>query len=191
MSEETALKLKQAKESLAAAGQELETLEREFLAVVAAQIPSHANELARKLAKQQADVTKGLGAEKVKDLRANIEEAALRATEDVAGAASRVKWEVPSNIYTVPNAHEVNAAMRSYLRRSVLPEFVTILKAAGFTIAGSTAGPSLGSLYSEEEVTAEARALGGALLAVAKAEQVLTKATEADNDATINELWGD
>ncbi|WP_369021750.1 hypothetical protein [Paenarthrobacter ureafaciens] len=191
MSEETALKFKEAKESLSVAKQALETRERAFLAAVAPQIPSHANELALRLAKQQPDITKGLGADRVKELRATIQAAALRASEDVAGANSQVQWETPTSIYTVPNAHEVHAAMRSYLRRNVAPEFIAILKEAGFTIPGSAAGPSLGSFYSEEDVTAEARDLGGALLALAKAEKAVTKAKEADDDATVNELWGD
>lgn len=191
MSEETALRLKEAEVSLSVAKQGLEVRKQEFLAAVAGQIPSHANELARKLAQQQPDTTKALGADGVKELRKSIEDAALRASEVVAGASSQVIWETPTNMYTIPNAHEVHSAMRGYLRQNVMQEFTMILQEKGFTIPRSATGPSLGSLYSEGEVITEARDLGSALLAFAKAEQAVATAKKADDDAAVNELWGD
>jgi|GEM_PF-4253376 len=191
MSEETALKLKEAEENRLAAGHELATRKEKFLVAIANEIPGRAAAVAKRRAHEQPEVTRGLGATRVQELRGMISSLAAKAAEDVVGAASLVDWPSTSR-NSVPTSHQVFAPVREYLMKKVAPEFIEAFEQYGFSTSGTRPDWMVASaLLAEEEVAADASALCKALLKQAKAESAVDEAKKADDEATVNDLRGD
>lgn len=191
MSEETALNLEKAEQARLATGQELATQKEKFLGAIANEIPGRAAAMAKKRAHAQPEVIKSLGSPRVQELRGMISSLAAQAAEDVAGAASLVDWPSTSR-NSIPTSHQVFAPVREYLMKKVAPAFIETFDQYGFSNSATRPDWVVASdLLAESELAAEARALCEALRGHAKAESAVDEAKKADDEATVNDLWGD
>lgn len=191
MTEESKLKVSQTAANRTAALDELKARKDEFLRTVALEIPSRAEAWAKETAHDQVPVTKRLGAEGVRAFRDSLGIISAKAAEDVAGAASLMTW--PSeNINSHPTSHQLFAVVREYLIAKVATEFVDLFEEQGFEVKGSRPTyTAANKLVTESNHTAETRALSQALRAASQATYDWEKAKEADDEATVNDLWGD
>lgn len=191
MTEESTLNVTQAEANRTVARDELKTRKDEFLRAVALEIPGRAETWAKETAHDQVPVTRGLGAEGVRAFRDSLGIISAKAAEDVAGAAGLMTW--PSeNINSHPTSHQLFAVVREYLTAKVAAEFVDLFEEQGFEVKGSRPTyTAANKLVSESNHAEEAKALSQALRAVSQATYDWEKAKEADDEATVNELWGE
>lgn len=195
MSEETALKLKDAEAHFSAMEKEATARKNELLAAVAERLPGHAKALAKRTAQSEPEVTKALGAEGNKELRSQLDNLASELAADVASAVSEVEWPKPSH-YSSMTPNDVRKALADFMRGHKMSRFAKVFKDHGFsTCDGNNRGAQSlvlpQSFFSEDEVSAEIKALGAALMAVAKAEMAVETAKKADDLAAVDDLWGD
>jgi hypothetical protein len=195
MSEETALKLKEAEAHFSAMEKDATARKNELLGAVAERLPAHAKDLAKRTAQSQAEATKALGAEGVKKLRKELDDMAEELAADVAGAVSEIRWPKPTT-YNPVTPNDVGTSLFNYMRGPKMNRMATVFKEHGFSIHDDNARGSQSlvlpqSLFSQDEISAEIKALGAALTAVMKAEKAVEAAKKADDLAAVDDLWGE
>ncbi|WP_259557795.1 hypothetical protein [Brachybacterium sillae] len=194
MSEETRAVLHRAEEELTSARDHARTIELELLHAIAAELPARAEELARKTAHSQPEVTKALGGDGVKKLRADLR---LKADELVAvlhGGVDAIKWPQRKPTYSPVTAREVQTAILHFLYGSPVDSMATIFKAAGFNVHDDNAQRHQGLvlpqwLFSERDLQDQFEAVAQALNAVADAQAAAAQAKSADDKDEVDELW--
>lgn len=195
MSEETALKLKEAEAAFASAEAAATTSKNELLATVARHLPGHAKHLAKRTAQSEPDVTRALGADGVTKLRAELEATADELAADIAGAASKIIWPTPSHFSPV-TSNDIRTALFNYLHGQRVGKLAKLFKDSGYNIhdnnnRGSQSLVLPQFLFKEEEMSAEIKSLGSTLMALFKANEAVVAAKKADDLADVDDLWGD
>ncbi|MCO4253602.1 hypothetical protein [Pseudarthrobacter raffinosi] len=195
MSEETALNLKEAEAHLSAVEKEATERKQELLAAVAEHLPRHAQGLAKRTARSQPEVAKGLGVEGVQKLRSELEDKAQELADDVAGAASQIKWKKPSR-YSPVAPNDVSTSLFDFMYGIRVSRLAKVFKDHGFSInddnnRGSQSLVLPQSLFSGDDIKAEMQTLGTAMMAVTNAEQAIAAAKKADDLAEVDDLWGE
>ncbi|MCC3283341.1 hypothetical protein [Arthrobacter caoxuetaonis] len=195
MSDETALKLKEAEAHFSAMEKDATARKNELLGAVAERLPAHAKNLAKRTAQSQAEATKALGAEGVKKLRKELDDMAEELAADVAGAVSEIKWPKPT-MYNPVTPNDVRTSLFNYMYGPKMNRMATVFKEHGFSIHDENARGSQSlvlpqSLFSLDEISAEIKALAAALTAVTKAEKAVEAVKKADDLAAVDDLWGE
>jgi hypothetical protein len=184
MTDETKNALQQATEALSVARAEADREIRACLAQIANDLPARAAVAAKRIAVDQPEVTKDLGKEGVADMRAALHAAAENLGREFVGAADEVDWPVGTSYRKVEN-REIHSALfkRFYGRTGSLSK---VLKTRGYELGQSDSFLPQ-SLYTESKFTSVAAALSAVGVATANFE----KAKKDDNDAAVDDLWGD
>lgn len=182
MTNETNAALQQASESLAVARADANREIEACLAQIAADLPTRAAETAKRIAVEQPEVTKALGKDGVAKMRAELQAAAEDLGRQFVDSADEVNWPIG---YSRVDNRLIHSALfkRFYGHTGTLSK---VLTSSGYKLGESE--PFLPqSLYTESKFTPLAEAL--TKLGVATAH--FDKAKKADNDATVDDLWGD
>lgn len=194
MSEETVQELKLSEEKYSELEKKVEAYKNDFLEAVATQIPEKMEELAKKTAFSEPEVTKALGADGVKELRSELKRLAAQLAEDLSEAVSSIKWpEVYP--YSVPTTRQFDSALFEYMRPK-MNKFAEVFKRNGFNVHDDNARHSQGlvlpqSFYSERASTAQGQTLSAGMQQLAQAKIALEKAKKADGESSVMDLWQD
>jgi hypothetical protein len=190
MSEKTARTLKEATAALEARQAEADVQKKECLAVVARGIPGRVEEIARRAAHSQPEVTKELGSDGVKELRKQLAGRAAVIASEIESAADQIEWPRPQYVSSPVEPRSIHSALFKFLYGRRVDSLAAILKEHGFTVHDDNAQRSQGlvlpqSLYDEGEFAAVAKALS----ALALAERAVEAARKEDDRDIVDSLW--
>lgn len=184
MTDDTKNALEQAAQDLVSARAEADREKRACLAQIAAGLPEKAAEAAKYVATEQPVVTKALGKDGVAKMRSVLQTAAEELGQRFVAAEDEIDWPLGSAYSKVENRNVHSALFnRFYKKTGTLSE---VLTANGYKLGNSD--PFIPqALYTESEFTS----LAAALTALGKATERFKEARKADDDATVDDLWGD
>lgn len=184
MTDETRAALQQATEALASARETAERAKRACLAQIAADMPSRAAESARRVATEQPEVTKALGKDGVAKMRAALHAVADELGQQFVAAEEEIHWPVGTTYSRVENRHIHGALFKRFYRHT--GSLSRVLTEHGYDLSGSD--PFLPqTLYAESKFSAVSSALTSLGLASGKFDS----AKKADDNATVDDLWGE
>jgi hypothetical protein len=194
MSEETALKLKDAEAVLSALEGEVHEQKKVFLSAVAVHLPQRVDEFAKKTAHSEPDVTKALGTEGVRAMRNELEGLANQLAKDIASATSSIEWPAPTSYEPIRFKH-FHSALFNYMYPK-MNRLAQVFKRNGFDVHDSNRQNSQGLVlpqwfYTESDLTAETKVLSEGLSRLERAKLDVQAAREADDASTVADLWGD
>jgi hypothetical protein len=177
---ETALVAEQAK---------TDRLERELLDRVAAGVPAAVDGIARRVAESQPDVTRQLGSDGIRAMRAELADAAGRLAADIRTA--QISWPVaqPVRYGEVPVRH-LDAALFGYLHGARMDAVVEVFASHGFAIRRD-GGHGAQDLVNPRDLYDEGwlSALAEARTSLAAIESRLEAAKQSDVDAAVRSIW--
>ncbi|MFK4761550.1 hypothetical protein ACI3KS_11495 [Microbacterium sp. ZW T5_45] len=184
MTNDTKIALQQATEAITAARDNADQEKRVCLAQIASELPARAAEVAKRIALEQPEVTKALGKEGIAELRADLQTAAEDLGRQFVAATDEIDWPLGTSYSKVDNRHVHSALFnRFYGRTGALTK---VLTTHGYNTGQSE--PFLPQyLYTESSFTP----LAAALTALGVATESFQMAKRADDDATVDNLWGD
>lgn len=184
MTDETKDALNQAAEALKEARARADLEKRACLAQIQAELPARAAETAKRIATDQPEVTKALGKEGVANMRDALQSASEELGRQFVAAVDEIDWPLGSGNTKVGN-YKVHSALfdRFHNKTGALSK---VLKDNGYTLGVSDAFLPQ-SLYVESKFTSVAAALTA--LGIASAN--FKKAKKNDDDAVVDDLWGD
>jgi len=189
MSNETSQSLREAQAMLAQAQKDADAAEQECLDAVAFDLPERIQSLAHAVALAEPDVTRGLGKEGVLRFRADLDQASKAVVADLQSATKTVKWPDAADYHDT--SHDVHSALCSYLGGRLVDSIAAVFKNHGFDVGDrSSRGQSLvypALLLGQPQTSTVA----AALKSLAAAKSAVVKAKKADDDADVNDLWGD
>jgi len=181
-------------EALAAASQlrkEADHQKNECLTQVAAGLPGKVDELAKRVAHAEPEITKALGKEGVDQLRTELSHEAALLAADIQGAANEIEWPMPQSDLAKVDARKIHSALFNYMYGRRVDTLASVFKRHGYSIRDSNSqrqGLVLPqSLYEEDKFGPVA----GALTALAQAESRVSRANAADDSSTVDDIWGD
>jgi hypothetical protein len=189
MSDPTGDALAGAEAALAAEQTKTEHLERELLDRIADGLPTAVDGIARRAAESQPDITRRLGSDGIRAMRAELAEKAVELAAEVRSAAGQISWPLEHSVRygEVPTRH-VDAALFSYLHGRRTDTLAEVLRTSGFSTSGNGGAQDLvnpHALYSEEWLAPVAAARG----TLAAAESRVRAAQQLDDDATVRSIW--
>lgn len=184
MTDHTKAALQRAIETMSAAQAEADREKRACLTQIATDLPTRAAEIAKRIATEQPEVTKSLGKEGVAELRLQLEAAAEELGQQFIAAVDDIKWPLGTSYTKVENRKIHSALFDHFFRRT--GSLRQVLVDHGYKVGESS--PFIPqSLYTESNFTT----LATALTTLGLANENYGKAKKADNDATVEDLWGD
>lgn len=183
MTDQSKTALIQATETLSAASAVAEREKRACLAQIATGLPARAAAAAKRVALEQPEVTKALGKEGVAELRSALQSAAEELGQQFIAVADEVDWPVGASYSKVENRNIHSVLFNRFYRRAgALNE---VLSTSGYKLGESN--PFLPQyLYDESKFTA----LAAALTALGTASVNFEKAKKDEDDAAVDDLWG-
>jgi hypothetical protein len=189
MGDQAAGALSRAEAALAAAQTKAEQLERELLHRIAAGVPSAVDDIAKGAAESQPEVTRRLGSDGIRAMRAELAEKANQLAAEIPTA--QINWPLQQTVrYGEAATRHLDAALFSYLHGRRMDALVDVLQSHGFAIRGDgqhgaqdLVNPH--DLYHERWLSdlAEARTT----LAAAQSSVRATK--QRDADAAVRSIW--
>lgn len=188
ISETTAQAVDEAERDVGKARALAKERETDCLCVIADGLAAAVDQLAKRTALAQTEVTKGLGTEGVQKLKGELHAQAAILAADIGSSQERIDWPTSA---TVVRPQDVHSALFKYLYGPRVNAFAVILKKHGFGIQDDNAQRSQSlvlpqSLYDQNSFDS----LAEALTTLGKAEDALRRAqAEHDRDAVEN-LWG-
>ena len=194
MSDDTRAALRRAEDELVAAQNYARTLEVQLLQTMADALPAQVEELARRTAHSQPDVTKSLGKEGVAKLRAELASKAEELAATVRGGVDAVEWPQPQSTFSPVSGHQVQTALFRPLFGRHLDGLALIFKGAGFHVHDNNARREQGlvgpqSLFSASHLEGQFAAVAEALNGIAVARRAVADARAADDKDAVDELW--
>ena len=183
MTEQTKLAVQQATDAVAAAKSEATRAKRACVEQIAADLPARVTAIAKSVAKAQPDVTKHIGADNIESMRALLRTAADNLGRTVVASVDSIDWPVAGEYGTV-ETYDINSALIPHFlsRTSVMPR---LMEDHGYTPESNDF--HITKLYDQTKFAD----VGKALTTLGRAQVQLKKAQEADDDATVEELWGE
>lgn len=184
MTDESKAALQQAIETMSAARSDADRETRACLEQIANDLPTRASEIAKRIAIDQPEVTKSLGKEGVAEMRSDLQGAAEELGRQFIAAGDEIEWPLGTSYTKVENRHIHSALFHRFYRRTT--ELSDVLNAKGYRLGDSD--PFIPqALYTESKFTP----LAAALTALGVATESSRKAKKADDDAAVEDLWGD
>ncbi|MCJ1673733.1 hypothetical protein MT355_10760 [Rathayibacter sp. VKM Ac-2929] len=183
MTDETRAALSQASAALAAARENAERAKESCLEQIAADLPSRAAESARRVATAQPEVTKKLGKDGVATMRAALKTASEELGLQLIAAKDEIDWPLGTRYKKIENWHIRGALFNTFHRRT--GALSAVLSDSGYKL--DVSDPFLPQyLYTESTLSKVA----GALSALGAAIERLDAAKRADDNSTVDEIWG-
>jgi hypothetical protein len=162
---------------------------RVCLSGIASGLPSRLDDIAKRIAQNQPEVTKALGSDGLKALRQELAEAAQQLALEIEGAADKIKWPQAVSEYSNVSTGNVHSALFEFLYGSPVDKLAAVFKRHGFSV-GDSLGRSQSfilpqSLYQEKAFIPVAEALNS----LGKAQRTLASAKAADDEDIVASLW--
>lgn len=191
MSDETQQALKEADIALSEAEARAGESKRECLETVAQGIPAAVDASAKRIARSQPDVTRQLGPEGVKALRADLATEAATLAEYVRAGADTIKWPTPSDSWAATvKPREIHSALFDYFYGRPIDLVGNVFGRHGYDLQRIPGRTQQGlllpqSLYDESSFGAVAAALTD----LGAARRARAKAKAADDQDAVESLW--
>jgi hypothetical protein len=192
MSEETKGAVEQAAEQLERSKIAADKSKNELLAVIAADIPTRVEDIAKKAVFAQVEVSKALGKEGIATLRAKLLQRSTEIAGEVSGATERVSWPVSysdaSTLVSTQIARSTFTLLSGYTK-----SLNRIFKDHGYVNPGSGFHELVSehNLVDETARASEFDAATKALNALAADQRALKAARAADDQNIVDSLWGE
>lgn len=186
MSDDSRQALAAALATLTDAQQKADELKRVSLDQIARQLPDRVDAAARTVAKAQPEVTKSLGKEGIERLQDELARLSSVLASEVRGAIGAVKWPDKAPGYTLYDAGD---SVRNFLRPRA-DRVASLLAKHGYDIREYGVR---GQRVLEPKDLFDAallRPLNDALVALDNAKRLANQAKKADDDSTVDDLWG-
>lgn len=190
MSDETRRALDEAIAVVDAARVKADASKQECLDIVADGIPSEVEQLAKRIAQSQPDVTKGLGVAGVKSLRAALAAEAADLAKLVRGSLRSLEWPSQESEWSKVAPGKVRSALFKLMFGAPVDRVGNIFGEHGYDVQRSSRGGSQGLvlpqyLFSEDSFAPVADALND----LGSAEFALQRAKAEDDRDTVDSLW--
>jgi hypothetical protein len=191
MSEETARKLEDAKRVQQERQIELDTAKQSVLTGIASRIPARIDDVAKQTAHSQPDVTKNLGGDGVKQLRADLASAAENLATTVAEGADQIKWPAIDQPAASPvTLNSVRRSVFDFMHGRRIDEIAHIMKRFGYDIHDDNAQASQGlvsvnQMFDEQNL----EPIAVALTRAREANAAVRRAKAADDRDVVDSLW--
>jgi hypothetical protein len=189
MGDQTTDALARAEAALAAAQTKTEHLERELLHRIAAEVPSAVDSIAKGVAESQPEVTRRLGSDGIRAMRAELAEKANQLATEIRTA--QINWPLEQPVrYGEARTRHLDAALFSYLHGRRMDALVDVLRSHGFAIRGEGEHGAQDlinphDLYHERWLSA----LAEARTALAATQSSLRAMMQRDADAAVRSIW--
>ena len=166
-------------------------LEQELLDHIASGIPARVDGIAKRAAEREPDVTRRLGVEGIRAMRAELAEKATALAAEVRSAGPEIAWPAEEALrYGEVRTRHLDSALFGYLHGQRMESIAEVMERHGFAIYGDSTQRTQDvvnphDFYSEQWLAplAEARtSLSAAQLRVADAKQV-------DDQASVRSIW--
>ncbi|MFI5931272.1 hypothetical protein [Actinoplanes sp. NPDC051494] len=192
MSEETAQRLREANAKEDRLRAEAERLKQQVLNDVAAGIPARVQEIAKRTAHHQPEVTKKLGTDGIKILRSELADAAAKLATQVETAMDAIKWPEKQGQYSQVGPRGIHTALFNFMYGAPVNAVAAAFKRHGYDVHDDNAQRGQGlispqSLYNEDEFAE----LASALNALGEAQQTVSTAKAEDDRDVVESLWQD
>jgi hypothetical protein len=189
MSEQTGEALGRAEAALAAEQAKTDRLEVEVLDRIAAGVPTAVDGIAKRVAESQPEITRQLGSDGVRAMRADLAEAAIHLAAEIRTA--EISWPVDQSVrYGEVAVRHLDGALFGYLHGPRMDALVEVLQSHGFAIRGDgeqgaqdLVNPH--DLYDEGWLTP----LAGARTTLAAIESSVRAAKQSEVDAAVRSIW--
>ena len=190
MTDETSTALRVALDVLDVAQGEATHQKQSCLDEIAVNLAARVDSIAHGAALAQPDVTKSLGKEGVQGLRADLATVAESLATDLRGASEKISW--PEERGILSRSRSVHSALFEYMHGAKVDRIAAVLKRAGYDVHDDNAQRSQGlvypqSLYDEQRFGA----LTEALTRLVAAKETVARARKADDQATVDDIWGE
>jgi hypothetical protein len=191
MSDQTGGGLARAEAALAAERTRSEHLERELLHRIAAGVPSVVDSIAKSAAESQPEVTRRLGSDGIRAMRAELAQKADRLAAEIR--TGRITWPLEQPVrYGEARTRHLDAALFSFLHGRRMDDVVEVLRSHGFaTRSDGERGPqdllNPHALYDEPWLSA----LAEARTSLAAAQSGLRDMEQREADAAVRSIWDD
>jgi hypothetical protein len=189
MSDQTDDTLARAEAVLAAEQTKTERYERELLDRIASGVPTAVDGIAKRAAESQPDVTRQLGSDGIRAMRAELAEKALQLATEIRTA--QISWPLEQSVrYGEVGTRHLDAALFSYLHGRRMDVLVEVLQSHGFAIRGD-GEPGAQDLINPHDLYHETwlAPLSEARITLAAAESEVRAAKQSDADAAVQEIW--
>jgi hypothetical protein len=178
-----------AEEVLAAEQTKTERLERELLDRIATGVPTAVDGIAKRAAESQPEVTRQLGSDGIRAMRAELAERAIQLATEIRAAQISWPFEQSARYGEVATRH-LDAALFSYLHGPRMDALVEVLQGHGFAASsdGEDGAQDLinpHDLYNERWLAPLAEA--GTTQSLA--ESRVRAADQSDDDAAVRSIW--
>jgi hypothetical protein len=190
MSEDTARQLAEAqrlaRELRAKADAEIDAR----LSAMASELRDRLDEIAKRTAQKQPEVTKALGSDGIKTFRAELAEEAQVLADDLRSAAGKIKWPRADSDYANVTVGNIHSALFEYMHGSRVDRLAAVFRRNGFDVGEHRNRQSLilpQSLYREKDFEPVAEALNAA----GEANRAAASAKAADDEDIVASLWSD
>jgi hypothetical protein len=184
MTDETKAALQRATDALTTARKTAEREKQACLAEIATDLPDRAAETAKRVATEQPEVTRALGKDGVAKMRAALDAVSNELGQQFVAAVDEIDWPIGATYSKVENRQIHGALFKRFYRRT--GSLNQVLTTHGYDLSESD--PFLPqALYAESKFTAVAAALS----ALGLAGEEFDAAKKADDNAAVDEIWGD
>jgi hypothetical protein len=166
-------------------------LEQELLDHIAAGIPARVDAIAKGAAEREPDVTRQLGSDGIRAMRAELAEKATALAAEVRAASSQISWPAEEALrYGEVRTRHLDAALFGYLHGQRMESIAEVLQSHGYAIYGDSTQPSQDvvnphDFYSEQWLAplAEART------SLSVAQGRVGDAKQVDDQASVRSIW--
>jgi hypothetical protein len=189
MSDETARNVARAKAVESELHAQADERIRECLGGIARGIPSRLDDLAKRTAQSQPEVTKQLGSSGLKTFREELAAAAQQLAMEVEGAGNEIKWPQAASDHSKADTGKVHSALFDFLYGSRLDKLAAVFKRYGFSV-GDSPGHSQAFLLPQYLYQQDAFLPVAELLnSLWQAQRALAVEIAADDEAIVGSLW--
>ena len=190
MSEETQARLAAAEAHLVEVQGPIDEAKAAILDAIEQSIPDHFESVGKKYAQSQPEVTRRLGADGVKEFRAELRELGRSVAHDLR-ASTKIEWPAP----TTPVSMEPRMLIRNAFQQALTgPKYKleTLLTKHGFDIGrrNDYTNVSVWDVYDAGRHEREVQAYMDAIAPLGRAQREVHEARRADDAATVSDLWG-
>jgi hypothetical protein len=189
MGDQTADALARAEAVLAAEQTKTESAERELLHRIAAGVPGAVDGVAKRVAESQPEVTRQLGSDGIRAMRAELADQANQLATEIRTA--QISWPLEQSVrYGETRTRHLDAALFRYLHGRRMNALVEVLHNHGFAIRsdGERGAQDLinpHDLYHERWLSS----LAEARTALSLAESRLRSAKQSDSEEALRSIW--
>jgi hypothetical protein len=166
-------------------------IEQELLHHIAVGIPARVDAIAKRAAEREPDVTRHLGSEGIRAMRAELAQAASALADDIRAAATQITWPAEEALrYGEVRTRQLDAALFGYLHGPRMESIADVLQTHGYAIYGDgtqrtqdVVNPH--DFYSEQWLAPLAEARTNLSLAQGRVGDAKT----VDDQASVRSIW--